>query len=305
MSQTSVTRQDYCQFLLSTQTNYTLTYFANHHPSISHDAATRYLHHDHLEAKDIWQASQHELVLSPNGYLIFDDSVINKNHSRKIEMVRAQYSGNEGRVIRGIGVINCLYYNPELDEFWLIDYRIFDPAKDGKDKHEHVMDMLEQCLWRCSAEQLEVRGVLMDTWYATKALMLKIHRSGLVFYCPVKGNRKGSVVKGNQKYHYQALETLVFDEVELDLGQVVHLNEFPCDVNVKLFRIALSTEGTSFIVTNDEDSLDGEAVKLKHHYRWKVEQLHREEKQLTGIEACQCRGRRAQRNHLACAMLVW
>jgi len=36
-----------------------------------------------------------------------------------------------------------------------------------------------------------------------------------------------------------------------------------------------------------------------------IEQLHREAKQLTGIEHCQCRKARIQRNHIACAILVW
>ena len=39
--------------------------------------------------------------------------------------------------------------------------------------------------------------------------------------------------------------------------------------------------------------------------RWKIEQFHRETKQTTGIEACQCRLARIQRNHIACAILVW
>jgi hypothetical protein len=32
---------------------------------------------------------------------------------------------------------------------------------------------------------------------------------------------------------------------------------------------------------------------------------HRELKGVTGIEACQCRKNRAQRNHIGCALLVW
>lgn len=32
---------------------------------------------------------------------------------------------------------------------------------------------------------------------------------------------------------------------------------------------------------------------------------HREIKQLTGIESCECRKAPLQRNHIACAMLVW
>ena len=39
--------------------------------------------------------------------------------------------------------------------------------------------------------------------------------------------------------------------------------------------------------------------------RWKIEQFHNETKQLTGIEACQCRKVRIVRNHIGCALLVW
>jgi macrodomain Ter protein organizer (MatP/YcbG family) len=40
-------------------------------------------------------------------------------------------------------------------------------------------------------------------------------------------------------------------------------------------------------------------------WRWKIEQFHREAKQLTGFERCQCRKARIQRNHIARAFLVW
>ena len=39
--------------------------------------------------------------------------------------------------------------------------------------------------------------------------------------------------------------------------------------------------------------------------RWEVEQFHRELKQLTGSEKCQCRKQRSQRNHLACCYHAW
>ena len=40
-------------------------------------------------------------------------------------------------------------------------------------------------------------------------------------------------------------------------------------------------------------------------WRWKIEQVHREGKQGTGLERCECRKARIQRNHIACAFLVW
>jgi hypothetical protein len=38
-----VTRLDYCQFLLSSQINYTQTHFADHAEQFSHDAINRYM----------------------------------------------------------------------------------------------------------------------------------------------------------------------------------------------------------------------------------------------------------------------
>jgi hypothetical protein len=39
--------------------------------------------------------------------------------------------------------------------------------------------------------------------------------------------------------------------------------------------------------------------------RWKIEEFHRQLKQLTGVESCQCRKARIQRNHIGACMLVW
>ena len=39
--------------------------------------------------------------------------------------------------------------------------------------------------------------------------------------------------------------------------------------------------------------------------RWKIEQFHRELKQVTGLEKCQCRKGRIQRNYPDASGLVW
>jgi hypothetical protein len=300
-----VKREDYCQFLLASQVNYTLTYFADHSRGFSHDAATRYLGGDRLRPSELWKQVKGEVVINSKGCLIFDDSVLDKNHSREIEGVYQQYSGNEHRIIRGIGLISCVYVNPETEDFWVIDYRIYDPETDGKNKHQHVSDMLDSCLEKCMKGELDFRAVLMDRWYAISRLMIKIHRAGLLFYCPIKPNRAVSEVKADQKYHYQAAETLTWTQEELDLGKQVHLREFPQGLELKLFRIVVATDSTELIITNDESLLDAQAVQQVQGLRWKVEQFHRELKQVTGVEACQCRKARSQRNHIGCALLVW
>ena len=42
------------------------------------------------------------------GYLVFDDTVIDKDFSQRIELVRRQYSGNAPGLIKGIGVVTCV-----------------------------------------------------------------------------------------------------------------------------------------------------------------------------------------------------
>lgn len=67
---------------------------------------------------------KHLLQRHENAYLIFDDTVLDKRYAKKIELTRRQYSGNEHRVIRGIGLVSCVYVNPDTEHFWVIDYRI-------------------------------------------------------------------------------------------------------------------------------------------------------------------------------------
>ena len=61
-----------------------------------------------MSSADIWTEAKAHIIPSNKGYLLFDDTVIDKNYSTKIEMVRRQYSGNAGRVIKGIGVVTCV-----------------------------------------------------------------------------------------------------------------------------------------------------------------------------------------------------
>jgi hypothetical protein len=50
-------------------------------------------------------------------------------------------------VIKGIGVVTCVYVNPEMDQFWLIDYWIYDSDADGKSKLDHVQEMLTNVVY--------------------------------------------------------------------------------------------------------------------------------------------------------------
>jgi hypothetical protein len=84
----TISRLDYCQYLLVSQINYTLTNFAEHSERFSHDALNRYLDGEKLSPKLTWENVQSQVVQSPKGFLVFDDTVVDKNFSHTIELVR-------------------------------------------------------------------------------------------------------------------------------------------------------------------------------------------------------------------------
>jgi len=294
------TRLDYCQYLLSTQTNFTITNYANHVLKFSHDAINRYLIKEKMTAGIIWEHVKGAIIQSPRGCVVFDDSILDKNHSRSIDLVRRQYSGNAHGLIKGIGMVNCLYVNPLSGQYWILDYRIYDPDGDGKTKLDHVKEMLISLV---ANQRVTFDRVLMDSWYGAKTLLLFIESLGKFYYVPLRCNRQVDDSGGNLKY--KRVDELSWNDIDLTLGKKIKLREFPREHKVKLFRVEVSENRTDWVITNDlSQNSTGDTQKVCA-IRWKIEQFHRELKQLTGVEKCQCRKARIQRNHIACAVLVW
>jgi len=261
-----VTRLDYCQYLLVSQINYTLTNFAEHSEKFSHDQINRYLRGERITPRLVWENVSSQVIQTENGYVIFDDTVVDKNYSNSIELVRRQYSGNAHGVIKGIGVVTCVYVNPELDEFWVIDYRIYDPQGDGKSKLDHLQEMLSHTVYH---KQLPFKAVLMDTWYATKNVMQFIEALKKIYYCPMKDNRQVDDSEG--KASYQRIDSLSWTENELQQGKRIKIKGFPKDHKVQCFRVVVSTHRTDFVVTNDESQHSTEATHEVCGFRWKID----------------------------------
>ena len=294
------TRFDYCQYLLSTPINYTLTHFADHCERFSHDQINRYLAGDRLRPRYVWENVKPHLEQTSDGYVIFDDTVVDKRYAKEIALAKKQYSGNARGPINGIGIVTCVYVNRVLDRFWLIDYRIYDLRSNGKTKLDHVQEMLSVFV---DVRNLAFSTVLMDSWYATKSVMLHIESLGKVYYCPLKSNRR--VDDSNATRPYQRMDALEWMPSELESGKRIKIRGFPKNQKVKVFRVASTSRRTDYVVTNDLSQSDTSVAQTVCAWRWKIEQFQRETKQLTGLESCQCRLARIVRNHIACAFLVW
>jgi len=68
---------------------------------------------DKLTGRMVWEHVEGDIVLSPDGCLVFDDFVLDKNHSRDIALVKRQYSGNAHGLVKGIGMVNCRWQDED------------------------------------------------------------------------------------------------------------------------------------------------------------------------------------------------
>src|SRR4051812_15831023 len=104
-----ITKRQYVEYLVSTPINYTCSNLAEHLDDVSHDAVTDYLERERQTARHLWELARSLVDDTPDAFLIIDDSVQAKRYSRKIELVKRQYSGNEHGLVAGIGVVNLVH----------------------------------------------------------------------------------------------------------------------------------------------------------------------------------------------------
>jgi len=66
---------------------------ADHISDLSQDSVNRFLKREELSLDLLYSRVYEDIIYSKSGYLLFDDTVLDKDYSHKIELVRRQYSG--------------------------------------------------------------------------------------------------------------------------------------------------------------------------------------------------------------------
>jgi hypothetical protein len=295
-----LTKKQYVEYLISTPVNYTCSNLSEHQRGVnalSHDAVSNFLKREKFTPRALWTIVEQHISNRSKGFLIADDSVQDKRYSKFIDLVKKQYSGNEHGLVRGIGIVNLVHTTGETDDFFPIDYRIYDDKTDGKTKNEHFREMFIAAV---SNKNLLCRTILFDSWYSSVDNLKLINRCSWTFFTTLKSNRMVSISKESG---YQHLQDIDWSEQQLKTGIAVKLKEVP--FLVQLFKIVAKNGDIEWVITNDLACNDVLVAKQTKDIGWNIEQMHREFKQLTGSEKCQCRSARAQRNHIACCYHAW
>jgi len=252
---------------------------------LSHDSISRWLNDKSFRPSGIWEASQQYIDANEPCLLIADDTVLSKTYSEKIDLVNYQYSGNAHDVIAGIGLINLLWHGLTQEISVPIDYRVYDKDTDGKTKNTHFCEMLSLA----KSRGITPEAVVMDAWYSSLKNLKAIRDHGWIWITTLRKNRKVN--------RDVSLESLFIP----DDGLRVHLRGYGW---VTVFKFVAKNGRIDYVTTN-MDNPTRDQVKRVMDARWSIEVYHRELKQTCGIERCQARTGRAQRNHIFMAIVAW
>jgi putative transposase len=274
---------DYIDFLIATPKVYSCTEAARVQPdkddAPSHDAINRLLLRIEIDSDDLWQEARHQVDLK-SGVLVLDDSTLDKQYAKKIELVSRHWSGKHRKVVCGINLITLLW--TDGDRYIPCDYRFYDKPTDGATKNDHFRKMLLTAKERGFSPAC----VLFDSWYSSIDNLKTIRNLGWFWLTQLKSNRQVDPDRGGNR---------AISEVEIsESGSILHLKGYGF---IKVFKLVARNGDIEYWATNKVEMSELERVKF-NDMAWTIETYHRGIKQFCGVERCSARNGRAQRNHI-------
>jgi len=274
---------DYINFLTASVQVFTCTEAARCQPfgevGPSHDAFTRLLQRQPPDTEAFWNEVV-GVVQPQNGFLIADDTLLDKPYAKRMDLVYHQWSGKQHRTVNGINVCTLLW--TDGNAMIPTDFRVYDIKTDNKTKNDHFQDMLHKAKER----NFKPSFVLFDSWYASVENLKLIRKYGWHWLTRLKKNR---LVNPDDTKNIQIQEIEIPPE-----GRIVHLKAYGF---IKVFKIVPEDGDIEYWATDVPDMDEAKREKIGG-YSWRIEEYHRGIKQFCGVENCQARNGNSQRAHI-------
>jgi hypothetical protein len=103
-------------------------------------------------------------------------------------------------------------------------------------------------------------------------------------YITVLQRRTDWLMTPNAREDHKSVDSLRWTSTELESGKIIKIKTFPKCQKVK-FGVIVSINKRSYVATNDRTQTTTNNVQKVCGIRWKIEEFHRELKQLKGIDS--------------------
>src|SRR5450759_3061638 len=136
---------DFINFLIAASNVFSCTEAARCYPFVanapSHDAFTRCLQRQPPDTEALCDEVKNH-VKPEEGFLIVDDSTLDKPYAKEMAFVRRMWSGKHHRTVKGIGLITLIWTDGTT--VIPVDFRIYNIDEDDKTKNDHFRDMIDK-----------------------------------------------------------------------------------------------------------------------------------------------------------------
>lgn len=222
-----------------------------------------------------------EFILSQNidwstGWLMIDDTVIEKPYAEKIECVYWQYSSKNNGFIEGISLTVLAWSDGK--QTIPIKFMVYEKDSDGK-AIQSKNAFAEEALGYAKELGIKPAYVCFDSKYVSNSLLNKIQSFNWVYYTQAPSNR---VFNGKQ-LKMRRFQPYAQEGYFRGVGHKVNITKY-C-------KRYYATNATGNGITSK--------FIVKHYrVRWAIEVLFRALKQLCHLEDCQSKNTRTQRHYV-------
>lgn len=150
--------------------------------SASHDRLTRMLQGT-WSGHTLLNLALRMLFTVAGGYLILDDTVVDKPYARLLGEAAWVWSSKQKKVVFGVSMVVLVWTDGHVRI--PLAFRLWQ--KGGPSKFDLALELLSYARNRL---QCKPQFVLFDSWYPSKKLLKRIRDYGWYFVCQLKKNRR-------------------------------------------------------------------------------------------------------------------
>ena len=170
--------------------------------AVGHDGVTRFLSEREYTNKDFWKLVKPTIrqIETDEGVLVLDDTVEEKPYTDENEIIAWHYDHVFHRNVKGINILNSLYYNDQgtvpLGTAIVKKDVVYDDPKTGKQKRKSAVTKNEQArtlIKEAIGNQIKFRYVLGDSWFSSQENMEFVVQQGKHFIFAIKSNRASAI----------------------------------------------------------------------------------------------------------------
>ena len=280
---------------------------------ISHDTFTRFLSKEEYTSKELWKQVKSTVreIESPEGVLIFDDTVQEKAYMDENELICWHYDHSKGRSVKGINLLNCLYNIDDISipvNFELIHkpIKIINPKTNKEKRQSEVTknELMRDMISTCIQNQIKFSWILFDSWFSSKENFehVKLNHNK-EFIGALKSNRLVALsMEDKLKSCFTRVDQLEWSEQGTIIGWLKGM-DFPVLLTRQVFTNKDVSNGSLYLACSKLDSQWNDITTI-YQKRWKVEVFHKSLKSNAALAKSPARRIVSQSNHIFASIVA-